>query len=164
MVNNGACYLVFEQIDGGTVSYVYSQDGDPAGLTYLAKASGGKPIPNWKFKGNGKTKLKNNCTTAKQFFVAWCTWLKEMKRNGDTITMNRKAKQGVPAETQVYKHIQSGNKIIKCADTFDLSDADAIACVPVACQDFNSPTMDINLFIETGNKTQAYATLNVSDK
>lgn len=58
-MSDGACYLIWEAMDGGTISYVYAKTPPP---TYMAKGSGGKPVPAHRFTGNGKTKLKNKCS------------------------------------------------------------------------------------------------------
>ena len=149
------CYFMYDPESGGRLYLHYSRSMIKGAIGFFSPGKG-KTIPSFKFKQNfGKFDLINKTSGGdskkKKYCNGWCQYIKAAKFF-DGMMRNNSNYGGL--EVDIYFYYLDECKIIqiKIDEMADVSEVDAVACIPKNNPCFNGiKTCELISFLNSGN-------------
>lgn len=152
------CYLVFDPSSGGKLTMLYSKTVVNGAIGFWTPGRG-KKIQGFKFKQNqGRSDLMKNIAGKdykKKYFNGWCQFVKAAKMYSGFVC---KWSEHERIETDMFVFYSDSCEMRKIEDgeLFDVSDIDAVACLPKGNATFDGvKTGEYGTFLNRGDAAGA---------
>lgn len=152
------CYLLFDPASGGKLTMQYSRTVVNGAIGFWVPGRG-KKLQGFKFKQNqGRSDLMKNIAGKdykKKYFNGWCQFVKAAKMYSGFVC---KWSEHERIETDIFVFYSDSCEVKKIEDgeLFDVSDIDAVACLPKGNATFNGvKTGEYGTFLNRGDAVGA---------
>jgi hypothetical protein len=156
------CYLLFDPASGGKLTLQYSKTVVNGAIGFWAPGRG-KKIQGFKFKQNqGRSDLMKNIAGKdykKKYFNGWCQFVKSAKMYSGYVC---KWSEHERIETDIFVYYNDSCEVKKIEDgeLFDVSDIDAVSCLPKGNATFDGvKTGEYGTFLNRGDAVGASTAL-----
>ena len=152
------CYLLFDPTSGGKLTINYSKTMVEGAIGFWAPGKG-KKLQGFKFKQNqGRSDLMKGLAGKdykKKYFNGWCQFVKAAKMQQGSICKWSKHER-IELDIYVFYNDSCEVKKIEDGELFDVSDIDAVTCLPKGNSTFDGvKTGEYGTFINRGDAAGA---------
>lgn len=157
------CYLIFDSASGGTLTLQYSKTVVEGAIGFWAPGKG-KKLQGFKFKQNqGRSDLMTGIAGKdykKKYFNGWCQFVKAAKMHKGSVCKWSEHER-IELDMYVYYNDRCEVKKIEDGELFDVSNIDAVSCLPKGNSTFNGvKTGEYGTFINRGDAAGASMAVN----
>jgi len=156
-------YLVFEPIQHGTMSVIWSREPVKGALAY-AKPS--RKVPGFKYAGGGKWELYREIANNKQtYYVGWTLFIQTCNQFGCTVVISSITDAIAPLPTALWLHRKEGSVHRVMPDQpFTTLGVDVVAAIHRDNMDLDVHFMDRALFVQKSKAGGHFISLDIRKK